>query len=60
MTEPTRWIERVQPVIVIRPDMTPDEWQQVFAAMGITQERIDALARTLVTAAEQQQEGSAA
>jgi hypothetical protein len=50
MTE-TRWIERVEPVIVLHPGMTPDEWAQVIAAMAIPQDTIDRVVAALVEAA---------
>jgi hypothetical protein len=54
MTE-TRWIERVEPVIVLHPGMTPDEWAQVIAAMGISQDTIDRVVAALVEAAGTQE-----
>jgi hypothetical protein len=55
MTETARWIERVEPVIVIRPGMTPDEWAQVIAAMAIPQDTIDRVVAALIEAAGTQE-----
>lgn len=53
MTDQPRWIEAAQDVIVLKPDMTPDDWAAVIAAMGITQEQVNRAVAALIAAAEE-------
>lgn len=53
MTEPARWIDKAETVIVLRPDMTADDWAQVIEAMGISQDAINRAVAALIAAAEE-------